>query len=1199
MMRCCGGGGGRKHLLTININSTTCSAIMTACSAIPTMVLFALLLLLSPVAAACECDAGARTTMLDCSNQGLTALPTGVLRQCPKLRQLDVSDNQLTSLDWTEFPAGEAQLTALETLVLSNNKITRVIGTATQVVLPALTTMDLSYNQLSDMEAAAFQHAVPKLASLDLSNNNLRAVSAAWLQHLPDLEGLSLSANNLTHLNGNPFVHQTRLAQLDLRQNRISVLAAGYFKGLSSLDQLLLSENAIATLPADDVFVGMPVLKGLNLRGNLLHSLNASTFSGSLAASLQELDLSRNRFATTATIVDVLRTLTLLSSIGLAGNRLDAVTAAFIGAMPALTDLSLNSNRITALPANVFASAGPGLRFVDLANNAIPALPENVFRPVRRLTSLRVAGNRITSVPPTVFRGLTHLQGIDLNFNMLTSLHEETFRGLSQLVGLYVNSNRLSALPPTVFQGLPNLKWLFMSNNTFTTIDASLFFNLPALNIILLNHNALTDITGDWLRITNLTTIALHNNNFATVSAPLSALLQHERTQMFSMLHNPSVCVRGLDPDTRAVVLRCDCAEGYFGTSTCTPLSDVVVFRTIFSAQAGIILENKRLQGGEFTADLSNLPSTPEQGPNLFPFNLTLVTSSGGSDTGSDGSDGGNGGVDGDGGSQGPSSATTTTTTTTTAAAVTTSHVTVELPVVLSAFAVQGQVLPDAVDFDAPVPARDVVLDTLAVNQPLPFVDLDVQPNPYIPTNITFAVHGELPAGIANTTRADGWLEGTLLEAGRFDFTIVGTDLFTLESKAVAHVTLAVANCGPSTCLNAGTCVNHNPDTPDDNAFHCQCRSAFAGRFCEKDRAVVSRGVDPARLRDGLIGAAFAAAAVVLLAWWIQRERLKKSYHVFVSYRQATDAPLAERVVRALQACTVDGQPLVVFWDRLSIEVGDNWQLKFLSGVHRSCMFVPIVSNAGVANIERVSVFDSKPDNVLLEYETALSLHRKRRIGIFPLFVQGGGGGGGGGMSSDVGAGMSSDVGSHQVGGGGGGDGGGAMKRGCGAGGGELFNFDYDRFPNGPSKTNKNVPVCETMKQLFAIQGLFVDSERGLSDSDVTTVMSYFTSKVWNGRGHNKQQPRKEQGLGLKRHWHSNASRSRRARGVVGALVTPRNWRRGHGDDGGSAGDGDGSGDAWVGKGVGVDDTVHTTTAPTTTTTTTTLTQPLLADERV
>jgi hypothetical protein len=87
----------------------------------------------------------------------------------------------------------------------------------------------------------------------------------------------------------------------------------------------------------------------------------------------------------------------------------------------------------------------------------------------------------------------------------------------------------------------------------------------------------------------------------------------------------------------------------------------------------------------------------------------------------------------------------------------------------------------------------------------------------------------------------------------------------------------------------------------------------------------------------------------------------KVRYDIFISYRVATDADTARRLHDALKAVG-----LAVFLDKDSIAGGADWRKAFLEGLQLSRIFVPLLSDAGLASIADVRP-DGHDDNCLLE----------------------------------------------------------------------------------------------------------------------------------------------------------------------------------------------------------------------------------------
>lgn len=217
---------------------------------------------------------------------------------------------------------------------------------------------------------------------------------------------------------------------------------------------------------------------------------------------------------------------------------------------------------------------------------------------------------------------------------------------------------------------------------------------------------------------------------------------------------------------------------------------------------------------------------------------------------------------------------------------------------------------------------------------------------------------------------------------------------------------LDVVDCldtnGYVSCGEGGRCNDDAGDMMFDGQPNCDC----SGSILEQDEAGFCSNVPEASAvaaaadKTGSF-AAISIVALLALAGLValvvirrRRNRLRKYYHIFISYRVATDAALAKSLCAALQESRrylplTAGESVTVrcFFDQQNLKKGKDWREGFLNGLERSCLFLPIVSEAAVAPIKEVSANDSKDDNVLLEYETALRLKAARRLVILPLLV--------------------------------------------------------------------------------------------------------------------------------------------------------------------------------------------------------------------
>jgi hypothetical protein len=100
-----------------------------------------------------------------------------------------------------------------------------------------------------------------------------------------------------------------------------------------------------------------------------------------------------------------------------------------------------------------------------------------------------------------------------------------------------------------------------------------------------------------------------------------------------------------------------------------------------------------------------------------------------------------------------------------------------------------------------------------------------------------------------------------------------------------------------------------------------------------------------------------------------------------------SDADVAGTLCRQLQEQFVeDGMQVTCFFDQQDIRDGVDWKNAFLTALEHTCLFVPLISEAAIGRIKDLTP-ESKPDNVLLEYEEAIRLQRGKRLAVFPILI--------------------------------------------------------------------------------------------------------------------------------------------------------------------------------------------------------------------
>ena len=115
----------------------------------------------------------------------------------------------------------------------------------------------------------------------------------------------------------------------------------------------------------------------------------------------------------------------------------------------------------------------------------------------------------------------------------------------------------------------------------------------------------------------------------------------------------------------------------------------------------------------------------------------------------------------------------------------------------------------------------------------------------------------------------------------------------------------------------------------------------------------------------------------------------KPKYDVFLSYRVASDSPHVEMLYNLLTT-----QGFKVYWDKLCLEPGVDWEQGFCEGLVSSRAFVPLLSRDAINHPEKAwqnfskLTTDSKCDNVFLEHRLAVELQELGLIEkLFPVFI--------------------------------------------------------------------------------------------------------------------------------------------------------------------------------------------------------------------
>jgi len=134
--------------------------------------------------------------VLNLSYNGLSSAAVAALADMPRLRQLDLSSNQLTAM-----PADMSGFASLHSLNLEHNKLSSSATWLALGTLPMLRSLSLAHNRVDGLSPAAADTSFPQLTTLDLSTNQIAKEEAL----LPVLQMGSLRTLLLYN---NPFLHR-------------------------------------------------------------------------------------------------------------------------------------------------------------------------------------------------------------------------------------------------------------------------------------------------------------------------------------------------------------------------------------------------------------------------------------------------------------------------------------------------------------------------------------------------------------------------------------------------------------------------------------------------------------------------------------------------------------------------------------------------------------------------------------------------------------------------------------------------------------------------------------------------------------------------------------------------------------------------------------------------------------------------------
>ncbi|XP_028971732.1 toll-like receptor 21 [Esox lucius] len=370
--------------------------------------------------------------MMRLGNNGISTLQNKTLSDCPRIGSLDLSFNQLRTVNCLEFLHGHDQI---KNFKAEKNHLSSLQSCKLNISFPNLTYLSYRYNRILNVNGFAF-YQTPNLKTLQLNINIIAYLDPKAFRDLTRLVILRLDNNLVTDLYEDSFEDLQSLKILNLRNNRIAVIFRRTFHSLKCLQTLDLGGNKISHFD-ESAFVGLNNLAMFYLDGNKLKKIDSTMFEP-FHATLEVLDLSSNQI-----------------------HFINTQAYSPFSNLSILRDLKLNSQ----LP------------------HGIRVLPKSLFHGLSSLQSLYLADNDIFSFSVDTFDHLTNLTFLSLDNSCagVLQLKPGVFKNLRKLSMLFARNMGIMSFSKEVFGNLTQLQILVLQQNVMPTIDVSVLEALPKL----------------------------------------------------------------------------------------------------------------------------------------------------------------------------------------------------------------------------------------------------------------------------------------------------------------------------------------------------------------------------------------------------------------------------------------------------------------------------------------------------------------------------------------------------------------------------------------------------------------------------------------------------------------------------------------------------------------------------------------------
>lgn len=419
-----------------------------------------------------------------------------------------LSHNQVYQTESDTFAGLE---TSLEFLDFDHNDLTQVPEALTS--LKSLKYLYLSSNSIADIPPGTFDGFCPNLKALSLAGNHLTRIPNESLQNCSKISHFNVAYNRIYDLHEQDFTDWGyNIRNLILGNNRISSLKAKIFSGLKELKELTLSFNPIKYFD-ENVFEGLDKLESLEL----------------------SFGLEMEKFPE-----QIFKHIPSLQWLSVDNNELPSISTTFLGFLPQLKYINLESNRIRQIPSKLLVSSlHNNLKDARFSNNDIVSLRERTFDTLHSLESVMLASNRISIIHKNAFYNLPNLNKIILSDNEISEISYQAFSNLPKLHKLDLHNNILSEFSFSYFANVSHPMFLNMSRNRISSCSAEhkilnievLDFtqnnlgNIPScvesialLKRLFFDYNSISSLEHNSLmHLTSLEILSLKSNNIINI----------------------------------------------------------------------------------------------------------------------------------------------------------------------------------------------------------------------------------------------------------------------------------------------------------------------------------------------------------------------------------------------------------------------------------------------------------------------------------------------------------------------------------------------------------------------------------------------------------------------------------------------------------------------------------------------------------